>query len=209
MKKYVTVLLLLFIFIPFTPIFGQEEELEESEVIEQDDTEEVGDTKDEGEEEEVADPTKPLYFFTTAIEQIELFFTFDDDKKIEKRLEFAEKRIAEMALMAKQGNEAEFEKIQARYERQIEQALKIANKHSEMAQEKVERIEQSREKHIQTLKKVSGQVSEQAKPSIEKVIEKTQLKYDMDKEEWKALKKADRGNSDKDSDETEQEDTEE
>jgi hypothetical protein len=205
MKKYVTFLLLLFIFVPFTPIYGQEEEGEETEVIQQEETA-LGEENEEGEEEEVADPTKPLYFFTTVLEEIEIFFTFDDDKRIEKRLEFAEKRVAEMALMAEQGNEAELDKIQARYERQIEQALKIANKHSEMAQEKVERIEQSREKHLLTLEKVSQQVPEQAKPSIDKVIEKTKVRYTIDKEENKALKDTGKpddietGKPDKDSD---------
>lgn len=147
--------------------------------------------------EDVADPTKPLYFFTTLLEEIDVFFTLDDDLRIEKRLEYAEKRISEMALMAEQGNEAELEKVRARYERQIAQALKIANKHSEMAQEKSEKIEEQRAKHLEVLGKVYNQVPEEAKDSIEKVIEKTNAKYEKDKAERQALKNVDKGNSNK------------
>lgn len=189
MKKYIFTLIALSVMLVPTLAFAQEDTTEVELVSTQTEQEE------ETPNEEVADPTKPLYFFTTVLEEIQIFFTFDDDKKIEKRLEFAEKRIAEMALMAQEGNEAELEKIRTRYERQIAQALKIANKHAEKADEKAFKIEEQRAKHLETLERVYEQVPEEAKPSIEKVIDKTEVRYETDKTERQALKKANKGNS--------------
>jgi len=198
MKKLLFALTALAVLLIPAAVFAQEEgEIEEPKLITAPVEEEEEST------EEVTDPTKPLYFFTTLLEEIDVFFTFDDDIKIEKRLEYAEKRISEMALMAEQGNEAELEKVRARYERQIAQALKIANKHSEMAQEKAEKIEAQRAKHLEVLGKVYNQVPEEAKPSIEKVIEKTNARYEKDKAERQALKNVDKGNSNRGNDQEE------
>lgn len=198
MRKLLFALTALAVLLIPAAVFAQEEgEIEEPKLITAPVEEEEEST------EEVTDPTKPLYFFTTLLEEIDVFFTFDDDIKIEKRLEYAEKRISEMALMAEQGNEAELEKVRARYERQIAQALKIANKHSEMAQEKAEKIEAQRAKHLEVLGKVYNQVPEEAKPSIEKVIEKTNARYEKDKAERQALKNVDKGNSNRGNDQEE------
>ena len=171
MKKYILILLMILI-VPNIAFAQETEEITETETVP------TAEAK-----QDIPDPTSPLYFFTTIFEEIQMFFTFNDDKKIEKRLEFAEKRIQEMALMAEEGNSGEMDRIRERYERQIAQALKIANKHAEQAEERISKIEAVQQKHLDVLNKVLKQVPEEAVPSIQKVIDKTELRYETDKAE--------------------------
>lgn len=100
-------------------------------------------------------PDSPFYFFTSVIEGMDLLFTFDEEEKLEKELLFAERRVAEMDMVAAEGDTELLEKLQAKYEKHIQNAEKIAAKNQEKEQERVQKIEQAQEKHIRQLQDVA------------------------------------------------------
>ena len=61
-------------------------------------------------------PDSPFYFFDTLWEKINLVFTFNPEKKIEKSLRFAEEKIAEVKVMADENKGEALEKASERYQ---------------------------------------------------------------------------------------------
>lgn len=189
MKKFFLSLLICTLMVTPISVFAQEED-EEVRLI-------------SAPVEEVTLPEKPEYNFDTFLDDLgvffqdlQIFFTFDVDKKIEKRLEFAEDRFNTMNdAMLTEEDPAKLEQLRARYERQIQHALSLAYKHTVKQDEKLDMIEGIQERHLAVLNKVLEQVPQEAKPSIEKVITKTSAKYSADKATRNALKKTEKGNN--------------
>lgn len=178
MKQFISVFMLISLFLTPFSVFAQEDtsQTEQPQLYLETnvDTKQEGNTS-EGKKDGFVSEAKEL--FAIVGEELQIIFTFDPEKKIEKRISFAEKKFEEMKLALENGEPTEIEKIQARYSRQIEQALQIAYKHAEKQTERIERISAQYEKHRTVLEKVLEQVPEEAKPSITKVIEKIDTRY--------------------------------
>ena len=123
-------------------------------------------------------PDSPFYFLTSVYEAIDMALTFDDEAKLDKALEFADRRVAEMDLIAESGDEAKLEKLQEKYEKHIQTAEKIAAKNQEKETEMIQTIVQAQSKHILKLKDVAEKVPLSAKENIDRVIGNAQLKID-------------------------------
>ncbi|MCK5027449.1 MAG: cell envelope integrity protein TolA [Candidatus Pacebacteria bacterium] len=67
-------------------------------------------------------PTNFFYFLDIFVEKVSLTFTFDEGKEAEKRLEYANERIAEMGILAEKGRYDKMEKVLDRYSRDTEKA---------------------------------------------------------------------------------------
>lgn len=178
MKQFIYVFMLISLFLTPLSVVAQEDtsQTEQQQLYLETnvDTKQEGNTS-EGKKDGFVSEAKEL--FAIVGEELQIIFTFDPEKKIEKRISFAEKKFEEMKLALENGEPTEIEKIQARYSRQIEQALQIAYKHAEKQTERIERISAQYEKHRTVLEKVLEQVPEEAKPSITKVIEKIDTRY--------------------------------
>ena len=122
-------------------------------------------------------PDSPFYFLTSIAENVELFFTFDDEGKLDKELKFADRRVAEMDLIAENEDTALLEKLQSKYEKHIQNAEQIAARNQERETEMVQKITQAQEKHVRVLKDVAEKVPLKAKESIDRVIEDTENKF--------------------------------
>jgi len=130
-------------------------------------------------EEEVSvpiSPDSPFYFLTSVYEAIDMALTFDDEAKLDKAIEFADRRVAEMDLIAEDGNEATLEKLQEKYEKHIATAEKIAAKNQEKEQEMIQTIVKAQEKHVLKLKDVAEKVPLTAKENIDRAIGNAELK---------------------------------
>ena len=71
-------------------------------------------------------PESPFYFLTSICESLDMLLTFGDEAKVQKALDFAERRIAEMEILAESNDDAKLEKLQEKYEKHIQTAEKIA-----------------------------------------------------------------------------------
>ena len=71
-------------------------------------------------------PSSFFYFFDIAFEEINLFFTFDAEKKAETALEYADERIAELAEISKDKTPKVYTETVNRYQKQIAYAKYIA-----------------------------------------------------------------------------------
>lgn len=121
-------------------------------------------------------PDSPFYFLTSIYEGIDMVLTFGDEDKLDKVLEFADRRVSEMDLIAEAGDEAKLEKLQEKYEKHIQTAEKIAARNQEREKEMIQTILMAQEKHILKLKDVAEKVPLQAKESIDRVIGNAELK---------------------------------
>ncbi len=122
-------------------------------------------------------PDSPFYFLTSVIEGVDLFLTFNDEAKLDKELVFADRRVAEMDMVAAEGDTELLEKLQNKYEKHIQNAEKIAAKNQEKETEMVKKITQAQEEHIRKLEDVAEKVPLKAKESIDRVIDDTENKF--------------------------------
>jgi len=121
-------------------------------------------------------PDSPLYGLKIAAEAVGTFFTFGQEKKANRMLGLAEKRIAEANAMAdKEGINAE--KLQKAIDRALkgyEKAIKNAERHAKNSEKKAELEAKIQEKNLKrdaVLAKVLAKVPEQAKQGIERAME--------------------------------------
>ena len=121
-------------------------------------------------------PDSPFYFLTSIYEGIDMVLTFGDEDKLDKAIEFADRRVAEMDLIAEEGDEAKLEKLQEKYEKHIQTAEKIAARNQEKEQEMIQTIVKAQEKHVLKLKDVAEKVPLKAKENIDRVIGNAELK---------------------------------
>jgi len=114
-----------------------------------------------------------FYFLDTALERLDLAFTFNAERKIEKAFAHMQERLAEAELRAEEGKKDLSEKIMARYEKKAQFIIDRAENLD--AEEKVKdvfaRLEERTERHMEKLEAVLERVPEEAKGAIEKVIE--------------------------------------
>jgi len=159
MKKLSTItLLLLTAFLP-SFIFAQEEEiLEENEIIEETDT---------------ISPDSPFYFLTEMFEDVQLLLTFDEEKKVQKALEFAQKKLNGMENLNGEEDPKIMERLEKRFEKLVENAERFSQDEDAMQEDSLEKIEQIRERHLNVLNTVLEKAPEgQAQESLQKVIDK-------------------------------------
>jgi hypothetical protein len=119
-------------------------------------------------------PDNPLYFLKSWREQIQLFFTFDAEKKAEQYLRLAEVRLAEYQKMVEKGKQEIAEGILTKYQDQLKRAidkldeLKTKGKDIKNLSQKVEK---SVFNHLQVIKENSDKVPEEAKTELLKALE--------------------------------------
>ncbi|TAN57339.1 hypothetical protein EPN15_04805 [Patescibacteria group bacterium] len=124
-------------------------------------------------------PESKLYFLKKWKEGIEFFFTFDAEKKIEKRLKFSEIRLAEYGQLLDKGNIDKASQILNDYQTQADkiqsdiEKLKKAKKNVDAISAKVsERIV----KHQEVMSRVYQKAPEPAKQALQKVLQKAEDK---------------------------------
>lgn len=124
-------------------------------------------------------PESKWYFLKKWKEGIELFLTFDKEKKIEKRLKFSEIRLAEYGQLLDKGNIDKASKTLDDYQKQADkiqsdiETLKKAKKDVGAISAKVsERIV----KHQEAMSRVYQKAPEPAKQALQKVLQKAEDK---------------------------------
>jgi len=117
-------------------------------------------------------PGSFLYFFDTTFEKINLFFTFDSERKAQKALEYADERLAEIREIANDNKPKRVESAMADYENKISLATERAgNLEEEKASALLNIISEKTETHQKTLSGILNEVPEEAKEAITKAIE--------------------------------------
>ncbi len=124
------------------------------------------------------EPDSVFYFLENWKEQIQLFFTFNLEKKAEQYQKLAEERLAEYQRMLDKGKNEVAEKILAKYEKQLGQALEIAKKLKEKGEdalkEKGKEVIDNVAKHIQVLQNNLGEAPEAAKKGLQNALDAAQ-----------------------------------
>jgi hypothetical protein len=119
-------------------------------------------------------PDSPFYFLKTWKEQIQLFFTFDAEKKAEQYLHLADVRLAEYQKMIEKGKEEIAQRILAKYEKQLGHALskaqELQNKGKDN-QDLLKKIEDTTTKHVSVLEKNIENAPENTRKGFEKALE--------------------------------------
>ncbi|MFB6246025.1 MAG: S8 family serine peptidase [Candidatus Pacearchaeota archaeon] len=126
-----------------------------------------------------AGPGSFAYGLDRAFESINLALTFNQTKKVQKRLDFAEERLAEAQVAAARDRLDRAQEAIENYEKTIEKAKETSEKSGNPKAE--EMIENSRSKNSEALQKVYEKVPEQAKPSISEALNKTSGKGQSNK----------------------------
>lgn len=135
-------------------------------------------------------PNSFFYFFDTAFENINLFFTFDSEKKARKALIYAEERLAEVEESASENKPKAIEKAMKGYESRISFATEKSKELEDKtkAEELLNKISESTDKHQAVLVVVLENVSEEAKEAILKAIEVSKRGQEKALKEVLALK---------------------
>ncbi|HNW23691.1 MAG TPA: DUF5667 domain-containing protein [Candidatus Dojkabacteria bacterium] len=160
------ILIFSFLILPFI-VFAQEET---SEIV-------IAPTETD-QETELIPTDSPFYFLTDIFEDIELLFTFDEQKRIEKSLEFAERKLNQMENLPEEEQERMMERLENRFEKLLGKAEKTMEKNNYSEEENAQTTQEIRDRHLAVLETVYERVPEgQAQESIQKVIEKTEERY--------------------------------
>ena len=118
-------------------------------------------------------PGSFFYFFDTALERVNLFFTFNPEKKARKALEYADERLAEAEAVAKEKNTDAVKTAVAGYEGSIalaaEESKQIKDKGK--AEGLLTSIADNTSKHQEILSDVLSKVPDEIKKAITKAIE--------------------------------------
>ncbi len=123
-----------------------------------------------------AEPGTFSYGLMQAQESISLALTYSKERKAEKRLEFAEKRLAEARHMAEQNQTEKAEEVMERYSRQIQQARQVSADLPEQARERVRQdINRTTANHQEVLGEVLEKVPEQARQGINTALENSRI----------------------------------
>src|SRR3989344_7217042 len=118
-------------------------------------------------------PGSFFYGFVTTFEKINLFFTFSPEKKAEKALKYAEKRLAEAEAVAGDENSEAVKTAISGYEKNIALAAQASKKVKDetKAENLFNLIANNTSKHQEVLADVLTKVPEEAKEAITKAIE--------------------------------------
>ena len=130
-------------------------------------------------EEELPDPgitpDSPLYFLDNWGKKLGLMFTFGDEEKAQKALEYAEERLAETQAMALKNKLKEMTRAAGEYE----QFMATVNERMQAAVQKnassnvSEKVALSVQKHLAVIDKVSDKAPEQGKEALDRVRERS------------------------------------
>lgn len=124
-------------------------------------------------------PESKLYFIKKWKEGIELFLTFNKEKKIEKRLKFSEIRLAEYGQLLDKGNIDKASQILDDYQKQadkIQSDIEKLKKAKKDVGEISARVSERIVKHQETLSRVYQKAPEPAKQALRKVLQKAEDK---------------------------------
>ncbi len=116
-------------------------------------------------------PGSILYSIKRARENLILSLTVNEDKRIEKHLEFAEERLKEAKWLVEKGKEEELENILEDYENEMKEVKKEITKR---AQKVLESISESAPKHISILRNIFAKTE---KNKVLETINKTSEIY--------------------------------
>jgi len=123
-------------------------------------------------------PGGRFYFLKDWSERVSLFFTFDEEEKIEKRLLFAQERLEEIEALGENVDEETIEKLKARYEEHMMKAEEIAEKREEKKAERIQRIQEARERHILRMEEVMENAPEEAQQGLNRAMEEALKSYE-------------------------------
>jgi len=121
-------------------------------------------------------PESKFYFLKKWKEGIDLFLTFNQDKKAEKMLAFSDKRLAEYGQLLDKGNIARAGEILQDYESQVAQLqdyLEKAKKAKKNVDEVSAKVSERIVKHQEVLSRVYQKVPEPAKEALKNVLQKS------------------------------------
>ena len=119
-------------------------------------------------------PDSWMYGFKRAFEAISLLFTFDETAKAEKRLHYAELRLSEAKAMIEKGKLEYVDKLIKDYEKELEEANKIASLAKNVIKEKLaELVAKATSQHLEVLDRIEELVPEEAKDKISIAKEKS------------------------------------
>lgn len=122
-------------------------------------------------------PDSKFYWLKTWRENIQLFFTFNDVKKAEKQMKFANRRMLELEKLCEKDKCELAQKLASRFEEKIRKTtekLEEANEKGKDVQSLIEKLEANQERHQEVLLKVYDQVPEEAKEAILQAMENSQ-----------------------------------
>ncbi len=113
-------------------------------------------------------PDSPFYFLDTWGKNIGMFFTFGNEAKVRKALQYAEERLAETRAMAAKNRVREMERAANDYDgfmAMVNERLEAAVQEG-LSDNISERVALATEKHLRVLDRVKDQVPEQAKGAL-------------------------------------------
>ena len=118
-------------------------------------------------------PGSFFYFFDTILENVELFFIFNPEKKARKALEYANERLAEIDAIAGGDDPNVIKTAIANYENNIALATKKLKeiKDNRQAESLLALIEDNTSKNLEVLFAVLMKVPEEAREAVSQVIE--------------------------------------
>ena len=118
-------------------------------------------------------PGSFLYGFVTTFEKVNLFFTFNQEKKAEKAMKYAEKRLAEAEAVAGDKNSDAVKTAISGYEASIALAAEASKKVKDEAKAEnlLNLIADNASKHQEILADVLAKVPDEAKEVIAQAIE--------------------------------------
>ena len=118
-------------------------------------------------------PSSYFYFMDLATERISLFFTFNEEKKTQKALGYAEERIAEIEAVGLSNEPIAVEKAVEQYEKNITLATNNAQllKDADKKEKLLTIVSENTSKHQEKLAEVYNKVNDEAKKAVEKAIE--------------------------------------
>ncbi len=118
-------------------------------------------------------PGSFFYFFDTTFEKINLFFTFNPEKKAQKAMEYAEEKLAEAEAMASENKPGAVATAMTNYQDDVS----LATNESKTIEDKTKAenllasIADNTSKHQEVLTEVLNKVPDEAKDAITKAIE--------------------------------------
>ncbi len=187
MKKLLALLFIPFLLIPVLKVSAQEEESVDIQI-----------TSTETEEDQDLIPVdSPFYFLTNIFEDVKLLLTFDEEKRIEQSLEYAQKKLNQMENLPEEEQSRVMERLENRFEKLLGKAERSMEKNNYTEEENAQTTQEIRDRHLAVLNTVLDQVPEgQAQESIQKVIEKTEARYQAKDAKVKSNNKGGNGNQD-------------
>lgn len=124
------------------------------------------------------EPDSVFYFLENWKEQIQLFFTFNLEKKAEQYLKLSEERLAEYQRMLDKGKNDIAAKVLVKYEDQLghalENAKKFQAKQKDSVKDKIKEISDNVAKHIEVLQNNLLNAKESVKEGLQNAIEAAQ-----------------------------------